>query len=425
LTAGDYTVRVVDHLSGEAYDDLEVTVPSPETSLIATGGPGQIDVNHLAASHNCCAEIGMDISVDGSTITLREREEGDPCYCTCRFDVSATIRDLAPGEYRVEIPGDEPLVVEGVRVTEPVELIEASAFEDELTVTHSWANWNCCGEVEMRVSLDEATDTILVEEFESYPDGEPCRCTCTYDLGVTASGFPAGSYNVRVFTRQEGEERVFGEVPVHIAGSPGPGSHDEGLLVEPTGDGALTVSHLAAPYNCCSEVVMEAVLEGDTIEVTERIANDELCHCTCEFDLMVELEGLTAGDYTVNVTAADGRAVGSERVTVIDEGPPGPAESIDLSLDGSTLTVTHGPVWMNCCTEIEMSLDVEGMVLNLEEVIANPDEADLCNCICAFNFTAEISGLEVGAEYTLRLWDDGRTTQIHEETFTVDEDLDS
>ena len=419
LAGGDYTVRVVDSLSREPYvDDIEVHVDSPESTFLATGGPGRIDLSHLSAEHNCCTTVEMVMGMDGSTITIREEESGDPCFCTCLNDIEASVLALDAGEYDVELISDGATsIVEDVIVGERISRIVVEAVEDSLTVLHESANWNCCGAVTMLVTLDVEESLILVEELETYPDGEPCRCTCDYDLAVTTTGFPEGLYTVRVFTREGGGERVFGEVPVHIPGIAGPDDHIEEVVAEATEDHELRVSHLAAPYNCCSHIALRATYEGDVIEVTEEIVNDELCYCVCEFDLDLELRGLFPGEYTVNVTAADGREVGSTEVTVTGDGsPPMPEEYVYVETGGGMIEVRHEPVELNCCAEIEMALEVDGTTLILEEVLTNPDE--LCDCMCTFNLHTLIDGLDDEVEYTVQLWDDGRSTLISEQLIT-------
>lgn len=421
LAAGTYTVRVVEAGSGVPYGaDLSVTVGAPAGEFAAVAGPGRIDLAHRGAELNCCTTAHLAAAVDGTTVSVWEVEGGTPCFCECRFDLAASLRGVAPGSYTVRwLDGPGGIVVSpaiAVTVGPPSDRgdIAVEVFEDRLTVTHTDARWNCCGEVTMGFSV--AGPVISVEEVETYPDGEPCRCNCLYDLAAKATGFAAGDYTVRVFTRRSGDETVFAEVPVSIPGSPLP-HEEETLGATAVADWTVRLDHGAAPYNCCSEVSIDAVVSGSTIAVTERITNDDLCYCTCELDLSAVLGPLAAGSYDVTFAAADGRDIGTAQVTVGGSGTtPHPPEAFGVSVAGTTLTVTHASAEYNCCAEVDMLLRREGAALVLEEVVANPEEA--CRCMCAFDLAGTVEGLAPGATYTVRLVKGGAT--LHEETVTVE-----
>ena len=63
-----------------------------------------LQVLHSNATYNCCPDdIAVSLSVEGTILRLTEEEIlTDPCYCTCCYEVEATVVDLAPGEYTVE-----------------------------------------------------------------------------------------------------------------------------------------------------------------------------------------------------------------------------------------------------------------------------------------------------------------------------------
>jgi hypothetical protein len=421
LAGGDYQVRVVDADSGDPYGpDVPVTVPPPESVFRAVGGTGQIALYHDGAEHNCCADVAMAFALDGLDIDVWEVETGEMCRCNCRFDLSSTIRDLPGGIYSVQLldgeggePVGDPIVTE---VSEPDDDVWVEAVEDTVTIHHDFANWNCCGAVEMQVSVEG--DRIEVEEVETYPDGSPCRCTCRFDLSVRASGLEAGDYTVRVFTRQSGEEVVFGEVDVSVPGRPLGEERPEEVSARATDDFAIEVRHEGATYNCCSEIVMVASRDGASIDVVEVITNDELCHCICQFDLSLPLSELPPGDYGVGVTSADGESAGATTVTVTGDELPPPEESVSTDRTGGDITVHHRAVELNCCAEIEMTLEVDGTQLDLVESVTNPD--DLCDCLCPFDLSAEVTGLDPESDYTLRLWSDGRAHLIEEAVLPAD-----
>jgi hypothetical protein len=63
-------------------------------------------VRHDQAEWNCCAEIVFELSVAQDTFNLYEFEtfgEWGPCVCICCFDLTTTVRDVAPGDYLVRV----------------------------------------------------------------------------------------------------------------------------------------------------------------------------------------------------------------------------------------------------------------------------------------------------------------------------------
>ena len=68
-------------------------------------GAGTLRVLHLNAAYNCCLDdIVISLTIEPGILRLTEEEIlTDPCYCICCYDVEATVVDLAPGEYTVEL----------------------------------------------------------------------------------------------------------------------------------------------------------------------------------------------------------------------------------------------------------------------------------------------------------------------------------
>lgn len=65
---------------------------------------------HHEAGLNCCPNLGTDIVIDGSTITIHETDLG-LCDCSCLYDLSFQVINLPPGEYTISVV--EPLIQEG------------------------------------------------------------------------------------------------------------------------------------------------------------------------------------------------------------------------------------------------------------------------------------------------------------------------
>jgi len=84
-------------------------------------------------------------------------------------------------------------------------------------------------------------------------------------------------------------------------------------------------------------------------------------------------------------------------------------DTIELTVDGSTLHVVHRNATYNCCPDdIIVSLSVEGNVLTLteEEILTAP-----CDCVCCYEVQATVADLSSGA-YTVRFcWYDYETEQ--------------
>jgi hypothetical protein len=59
---------------------------------------------HSSAEYNCCADdIVVSLTVQGNLIQLVEEEIAtSPCWCTCCYDVEATVVGLTSGTYTVE-----------------------------------------------------------------------------------------------------------------------------------------------------------------------------------------------------------------------------------------------------------------------------------------------------------------------------------
>ena len=59
---------------------------------------GFLYLNHQNVLFNCCpGELGADISVDGTTITVHEYETEQGCKCICTYDLSYEIGPLTEG----------------------------------------------------------------------------------------------------------------------------------------------------------------------------------------------------------------------------------------------------------------------------------------------------------------------------------------
>ena len=87
-------VQQQDGIANCGDDEFEFTVDGTVLQIV-----------HRNATYNCCVDdIVVALSVEGTTLTLNEEEDltSGGCFCTCCYDVEATVTDLQPGDYGVE-----------------------------------------------------------------------------------------------------------------------------------------------------------------------------------------------------------------------------------------------------------------------------------------------------------------------------------
>lgn len=89
-------------------------------------------------------------------------------------------------------------------------LVRAST--DTVFVKHQNASMNCC--LELRVEIQDGSGIIDFFEIDS---GDPCRCTCCFDLDFSAGGFGEGRYAVRVW--DAAGSILFGQAEVDVSGA--------------------------------------------------------------------------------------------------------------------------------------------------------------------------------------------------------------
>ncbi len=75
--------------------------------------------------------------------------------------------------------------------------VEIQAQGDSITIVDHYAEFNCCLDVWMEVSLDG--QNIVVVEVEDPDDSMACDCMCPYELSIEVSNLTEGTYNVSVY----------------------------------------------------------------------------------------------------------------------------------------------------------------------------------------------------------------------------------
>ncbi len=204
--------------------------------------------------------------------------------------------------------------------------VTATAAGDVVTISHLDARYNCAAKLELEATV--SGQTISVREVIINPD-EVARCMCNFDLSVEVKGLPDGLYSVQVtdaaglpvgstsVTVGDFHPQVTPSTQSACKGSPsnGNGALTGGSVSASAEGDTVTIRHDDAIYDCASEVVLEATVTGNTIEVKEVITKPG-ANCLCTYDLSVQVQGLAPGSYTAKVTDAQGQPAGSATVTV-------------------------------------------------------------------------------------------------------------
>lgn len=90
--------------------------------------------------------------------------------------------------------------------------IVVTSNADTIQVKHSNATRNCCTELTLSFQVSEQ-----IANFYEGDAGEPCRCTCCFNLQYDCHGFATGRYTVRIWNGDG--SALYGESEVDVAGS--------------------------------------------------------------------------------------------------------------------------------------------------------------------------------------------------------------
>jgi hypothetical protein len=77
------------------------------------------------------------------------------------------------------------------------ERIEIWVEGHDIVMAHHNAVYNCCAQ--MVIYLEGQRPLLKWTEQEEYPDSEPCRCLCSYELGARIANLPPGTYVVQLW----------------------------------------------------------------------------------------------------------------------------------------------------------------------------------------------------------------------------------
>jgi hypothetical protein len=173
---------------------------------------------------------------------------------------------------------------------------------DTVWVMHKNAFENCCSAI-----LSDVFQTPQgFDVFERDTSTGLCRCMCYFDLVTTICDVPSGVHVIRVFDIR-GD--FVGQTELNIP------STGDTVIFSAHGD-TIFVTHQDAFYNCCSEIVVDAMPTAEGFDLFERDTSEELCYCMCDFDISTVVSGVAEGEYLVRLFDIYGDLVGSALVTI-------------------------------------------------------------------------------------------------------------
>jgi hypothetical protein len=179
-----------------------------------------LHIHHMDAYYQCCLELFIEYSFEGSTITAQEIDTGDLCDCICYFDsLRSVYYDLDDGSYTVIVLGiwGDTMAVEEIVVDGDYGLAGHSSygclkgdFDGEppiidyvfengiLTMSHGNAYFNCGGKIV--VAFEQASDTLRF--FEINISNLWAYCMCYFAVSASVDGLAPGVYTAEVYARE-------------------------------------------------------------------------------------------------------------------------------------------------------------------------------------------------------------------------------
>ncbi len=184
----------------------------------------------------------------------------------------------------------------------------------------------------------------------------------------------------------------------------------------------VIVTHQNAFYNCCFLIKADVTQNEYDIRLDETTSGDP-CRCMCYFDVTTMICDLAPGTYNISYYNADGEYMGGGEAVVLSPGKlvghtqSGCLEALFLGkgvgnngtvyfeVNHDTLIMRHDSSVYHCAAIIAITLIQEGSVLNFVEEDTSSVPA---NCICPFDLTATVAGLQAGW-YTAKVWNEDMT----------------
>ena len=312
-----------------------------------------IQVIHQNALYNCCSKIMVKVTQTSNGFDLSEADTGDLCHCMCDFDVTTMISDLSPGSYLIRLfDTDSSLVGSGVVDIPPkytrfetsqsrckggslnlkAEPIIPDTFGDSvltwrfhdntLWITHQNALYACCAKYKVNILTTPSGFDLL-----EYEIGPTCDCLCLYDITTTIYGIQPGTYVIRVFSPWGYlVDSILVDIPPKYSGFQSfqsdcrkelpkvkpeaiyPDYYEDSILVWSHADTAW-VLHKNANYNCAAIIKVNVVGTPDGFDLHERDEATDWATCSCYFDILTVIYGLSPGVYHIRVFNTYGNLV--------------------------------------------------------------------------------------------------------------------
>lgn len=209
---------------------------------------GVLNINHVNAGFNCCADATIDVSIEADVITIEEVEllDGNGCRCLCLYDFDYSVANVQEKEYTIKI-------------------LEPYLAEDD-------------SEMEFSVNFTSEKSGTYCTTRDYYPWGEANSWSGVLKQHSACGGYddtPAKSYA---------------------------GDSTSCMIWEYSFEGTLSLRHTNTVLNCCPIIVAEINIENNIITITEL---DSLegggCDCLCIYDIDYEITNLWSGEYTIKV----------------------------------------------------------------------------------------------------------------------------
>jgi len=182
-----------------------------------------------------------------------------------------------------------------------------------LYIHHVNASYQCCLEYVVHY---EITDNHITAREDDV--GMECDCICPFNLTSVLYNLPEGEYVVELVGIYG---NTIGIDTVEISYETGLVDYDfTGCKAAPSiaqaenvnwvyDDGALTVNHIDAFYNCGAEIdgfIVQFHQTGDTLRLFELNMMRMGMYCMCYYDLSATISGLPPGAYFLEIWGQDG-----------------------------------------------------------------------------------------------------------------------
>jgi hypothetical protein len=197
---------------------LEGSVQSEEnrdaaecTGIILSTSSSSVRMQHLRATMNCCTDVAVTATMDGSTVRFEEQESGQWCHCLCPYDLEAELAGVRAGTYTAEVwsSADELLCRHEIHVgPQPITASSSGCLArdgaerdtatftvigNDLQIQHHATELSCCLELAVSTQVNDRTLRVL-----EHDQGAPCDCLCPFDLVLTVHDLAPGSWDVEL-----------------------------------------------------------------------------------------------------------------------------------------------------------------------------------------------------------------------------------